>query len=41
MCGKPDAVEAKVEVVVVEVHFNVVVAGVMVEDGHGKMHNKW
>ena len=41
MCAKPDEVEAEVEVVVVEVKLSVVVAGAMVEDGLGNMHNKW
>ena len=40
-CAKPDEVEAEVEVVVVEVKLSVVVAGAMVEDGLGNMHNKW
>ena len=41
LCAKPDEVEAEVEVVVVEVKLSVVVAGAMVEDGLGNMHNKW
>ena len=41
MCAKPDGVEAEVEVVVVEVKLSVVVAGAIVEDGLGNMHNKW
>ena len=41
VCAKPDEVEAEVEVVVVEVKLSVVVAGAMVEDGLGNMHNKW
>ena len=41
LCAKPDEVEAEVEVVGVEVKLSVVVAGAMVEDGLGNMHNKW
>ena len=41
VCAKPNEVEAEVEVVVVEVKLSVVVAGAMVEDGLGNMHNKW
>ena len=41
MCAKPDEVEAEVGVVVVEVKLSVVLAGAMVEDGLGNMHNKW
>ena len=40
-CAKPDEVEAQVKVVVVEVRLSVVVAGAMIEDGLGNMHNKW
>ena len=40
VCAKPDEVDAEVEVVVVEVKLSVVVAGAMVEDGLGNMHNK-
>ena len=40
-CAKPDEVEAEVEAVVVEVELSVAVAGAMVEDGLGNMHNKW
>ena len=39
MCAKPDEVEA--EEVVVEVKLSVAVAGAMVKDGLGNMHNKW
>ena len=41
MCAKPDKVEAEVEVVVVEAKLSVVVAGAVVEDGLGNVHNKW
>ena len=40
MCSKPDEVEAEVEALVVEVKLNVVVAGAIVGDGLGNMHNK-
>ena len=41
VCAKPAKVEAGVEVVVVEIKVNVVLAGAMVEDGLGNMHNMW
>ena len=40
-CAPSRTVEAEVEVVVVDVKLSVVVAGAMVEDGLGNMHNKW
>ena len=41
VCAKPDEVDAEVEVVGVEVKLSLVVAGAMVEDSRGNMHNKW
>ena len=41
VCAKPDEVDTEVELVRVEVKLSVVVAGAMVEDSRGNMHNEW